>query len=77
MTRWMLAALIILTAAATAPARAQPNPSFNVANGARALITEVYASPAGVTAASGYLRNPDYGNASTAYSASDVRRKSW
>lgn len=49
MTRWMLAALMLLTAAATAPARAQPNPSFNVANGARALITEVYASPAGVT----------------------------
>ncbi|MGI4883656.1 MAG: glycine zipper domain-containing protein [Janthinobacterium lividum] len=46
-----------------------------VAAGATALVAS--AGPAGVSPASGYLPNPDYGNAQTAYPASPVRRKSW
>ena len=49
MTRWMPAALMLVATAAATQARAQSNPSFNVENRAGALLTEVYASPAGVT----------------------------
>lgn len=46
-----------------------------VAVGATALVAS--AGPAGVSPASGYLPNPDYGNALTAYPTSPMRRKSW
>ena len=48
MMRRLLAALL-LVAAAHAPAWAQPNPSFNVANRTGSTIVELYATPAGVT----------------------------
>ena len=48
MTRRMSAALLI-AAATHGPAWAESNPSFNVANRANSVITELYASPAGVT----------------------------
>jgi hypothetical protein len=48
MMRRTLVALL-LAAAAHAPAWAQANPSFNVSNRAGSQITELYASPAGVT----------------------------
>ncbi|MFD1468789.1 glycine zipper domain-containing protein [Hymenobacter caeli] len=47
------------------------------ASTAVAAATVLAASPAGITPASGYFPNPDYGNALTAYPASAVRRKSW
>ena len=46
--RRLLVALLF-AAAAHGPAWAQANPSFNIANRAGALITELYASPAGVS----------------------------
>ncbi|AWM34791.1 glycine zipper domain-containing protein [Hymenobacter nivis] len=46
-----------------------------VAVGTTALVAS--AGPAGVSPASGYLPNPDYGNALTAYPTSPMRRKSW
>lgn len=48
MMRRMSAALL-LAAAAHGPGWAQSNPSFNVANRTSSTITELYASPAGVT----------------------------
>ena len=48
MIRHMPAALL-LAVTAHGPAWAQSNPSFNVANRASSAITELYASPAGVT----------------------------
>lgn len=44
---------------------------------AMAAATALAVSPAGVTPASGYFPNPEYGNALTAYPDSRVRRKSW
>lgn len=40
---------VLLAAVAPVPAWAQSNPSFNVANRTSRVITELYASPAGVT----------------------------
>ena len=44
---------------------------------AMAGASALAASPAGVTTASGYFPNPEYGNALTPYPTSPVRRKSW
>lgn len=51
MRRLLVAPLLAAAACALAgsPARAQSNPSFNVANRASSVINELYASPAGVT----------------------------
>ena len=47
------------------------------ATAAVAGASALAASPAGVSPASGYFPNADYGNALTAYPGSPVRRKSW
>ncbi len=47
------------------------------ATAAVAGATALAASPTGVSTASGYFPNPEYGNAQTAYPAAAVRHKSW
>ena len=49
MTRRLLFATFLAAACAGAPARAQDNPSFNIANRAVTAISEVYASPSDIT----------------------------
>ena len=47
------------------------------ATAAVASASALAAGPVGVTTASGYFPNPEYGNALTAYPGSAVRHKSW